>query len=145
MRPIFIMTNSCNTSGDSFLGCDDRSVENIIAADEREVQRLGLSHARIAGRMKELRDAGTGGLGTAVQVAPHFEVTVDVARGIIACPFADAATVRKANTVVRNVSSGQEIMYSDLNIHLVECHGFYEGHGSRFRLEPAVLAAVLEV
>jgi hypothetical protein len=44
---------------------------------------------------------------------------------------------------VRNRRTGTELVYSDLSLHLVEAHGFYEGRGSPFRLEPEQILAVL--
>jgi hypothetical protein len=35
--------------------------------------------------------------------------------------------------------------FTDLHIHLIGVHGFYEGRGTPFRLEPGDLVAILEV
>jgi hypothetical protein len=35
------------------------------------------------------------------------------------------------------------VQWSDLSIHLIGAHGFFEGRGSFFRLEPAELVAIL--
>ncbi len=95
--------------------------------------------------MVELRDAGMAGLGEFVDVAPHFEVRVDSVRGRLPCPFGDPGIFPKTNVTVRNTRTGREITYTDLHIHLVRVHGFYEGRGSPFRLEPKDLAEVLEI
>ena len=86
--------------------------------------------------MVELRDAGMAGLGEFLDVAPHFEVRVDSVRGKLPCPFGDPGIFPKTNTTVRNKRLGREITYTDLHIHLIGSHGFYEGKGSPFRLEP---------
>lgn len=130
---------------DGFLGDDRRPLADILLADEEAVKALGLEHATIAGRMVELRDAGMAGLGEFVDVAPHFEVRVDSVRGRLPCPFGDPGIFPKTNVTVRNTRTGREITYTDLHIHLVWVHGFYEGRGSPFRLEPKDLAEVLEV
>jgi len=46
---------------------------------------------------------------------------------------------------VRNLRSGEHVTYTEMNIHMIEAHGFYEGAGSPFRQEPAMLARVLEI
>ncbi len=130
---------------DGFLGSDRRSLSEILAADEAEAARLSLSHRAIADRMRSLREAGAAGLGEAVPVAPHFEVRVDSDRGGLACPFGDKGGVRKTVTTVLNKKLGRSIRYTDLNIHMIEAHGFYEGKGSPFRLEIADLAQILEI
>jgi hypothetical protein len=132
-------------SRDGFLGADKRAVAAIVSEDTATVQSLGLTHRRIAGVMARLSRAGRAGLGVGVRVPPHFEVLVDSARGAMPCPFLDGAILPKTNTTVRNLKLGRAVGYSDLNIHLIEVHGFYEGRGSAYRLEPRALAEVLEV
>ncbi len=130
---------------DGFLGTDARNLVDILTEDEAAVLRLGLTHGDIAGRMISLRDAGTAGLGEAIDVPPHFEVRVDSVRGKLPCPFGDPGIFPKTNTTVRNTRLGRQITYTDLHIHMIGSHGFYEGRGSQFRLEPRDLAEVLEV
>lgn len=128
-----------------FLGTDKRDLVEILEEDTAEVRRLGTTHRAIADRMKYLRDQGMRGLGEFIDVEPHFEVRVDSVRGGIPSPFGDAGLIRKTNTTVRNKALGREIVYTDVNIHLIGEHGFYEGRGSLFRMEPGELVEVLEV
>jgi hypothetical protein len=129
---------------DGFLGEDRRNLVDILTADDGEVRRLGFSHQDIARRMVELRDAGMPGLGEFTDVEPHFEVRVDSVRGKLPCPFGDPGIFPKTNTTVRNKRLGREVTFTDLHIHMIGSHGFYEGRGSPYRLEPGELAAVLE-
>jgi hypothetical protein len=129
---------------DGFLGEDRRNLVDILTSDDGEARRLGYGHQDIARRMVELRDAGLAGLGEFLDVAPHFEVRVDSVRGKLPCPFGDPGIFQKTNTTVRNKRLGREVTYTDLHIHLIGSHGFYEGKGSPFRLEPSELAEVLE-
>ncbi len=128
-----------------FLGPDDRNLIDILTEDDWEVKHLGLTHERIAERMEELRDKGMKGLGEFIKVAPHFQVRVETVRGKLPSPFGGPGLYGKINTEVRNEATGEEIVYSDLQIHLIAAHGFYQGRGSIFRLNPADLAKVLEI
>ncbi len=130
---------------DGFLGTDRRSLQEILDADDAAVQRLNLTHEAIAARMCELRDAGEKGLGETIEVPPHFEIRVDSVRGKLPCPFMGGAIVQKLNTTVRNTRLDREVTYTDLNIHMIREHGFYEGHGSLFRMAPEDLAEILEM
>ncbi len=130
---------------DGFLGNDTRNIIDILIEDEAEVRRLGVNHTRIADKMIKLRDAGMRGLGEFINVEPHFEVRVDTVRGKLPCPFGDPGIFPKTNTTVRNLKLNKEITYTDLNIHMIVAHGFYEGKGSAFRLEPSELVEILEV
>ncbi len=128
-----------------FLGTDTRDLVEIMEEDAAEVRRLGTTHRAIADKMQLLRDQGMRGLGEFIDIEPHFEVRVDSVRGGIPSPFGDAGLIRKTNTTVRNKAIGREIVYTDVNIHLIGEHGFYEGRGSLFRMEPGELVEILEV
>jgi hypothetical protein len=127
-----------------FLG-GESDLMRRLDEDNEAVKQLNLTHARMAARMRELRDAGAAGLGEFVSLLPHFEVRVDTVRGRIPCPFGERGLYPKTNITVRNLASGREMSFTDLHIHLIGVHGFYEGRGTPFRLEPGDLVAILEV
>ena len=133
------------TAREGFLGRDERGLAAILQADDEAIRRRGLTHAHIAQHLLALRQAGWVGLGEPVPVPPHFEVCVDAARGTLPCPFGDQGSIAKVNTTVHNLESGKEITFTDLNIHLIAAHGFYEGHGAQFRLDPEQLMDTLEM
>jgi hypothetical protein len=130
---------------DGFLGTDRRKLIDILIEDDEAVKRMDLTHQQIAARMIDLRDAGMRGLGEFINVEPHYEVRVISVRGKLPCPFGDPGIFPKTNTVVRNNKLDREITFTDMHIHMVGSHGFYEGKGSPFRLEPAALAEVLDI
>ncbi len=130
---------------DGMLGEDRRNLCDILEADDAAVRRLGLTHAAIAARMRALRDAGARGLGLPIGALDHFEVRVDSVRGKLPCPFRHQGMFPKEFVEVRNVRSGEQAMFTELNMHLIEAHGFYEGLGSAYRQEPETLARVLEI
>ena len=128
-----------------FLGTDSRNLIDILTEDDGAVKRLGLTHEQIGERMWSLREAGLRGLGEYIAVEPHFEVRVETVRGKLPSPFGGPGLHAKTNTAIRNKRLHQEIVFSDMQIHLVRDHGFYEGKGSPFRLEPAKVAEILEI
>ena len=130
---------------DGFLGTDSRNLIDILTEDDAEVKRLNLSHKLMARRMRELRNAGKHGLGDFISVAPHFEVRVDMVRGKLPCPFGHPGLIQKTNIQVRNLKTEREITYTDVHIHMIGEHGFYEGKGSPFRLEIRDLIETLEI
>jgi hypothetical protein len=130
---------------DGFLGPDRRNLIDILIEDDETVKRMGLTHQQVAQRMLEFRDAGMRGLGEFISIEPHFEVRVDSVRGKLPCPFGDPGIFPKTNITVRNLEKNEEITYTDLHIHLIGSHGFYEGKGSVFRLEPKALVDTLEI
>jgi len=130
---------------DGFLGKDRRNLIDILVEDDAGVKRMNLDHQIIAQRMIELRNAGLRGLGDFISVEPHYEIRVDSVRGKLPCPFGDPGVFPKTNTIIRNLQKNREITYTDLNIHMIMAHGFYEGRGSPFRVEPADLVDILDI
>lgn len=128
-----------------FLGTDPRPLGDILAEDDATVRRLGLSHEALADRMAYFREKGVAGLGVPVDVPPHFEVRVDGVRGRMPCPFRHPGLYPKVFCQVKNLRTRETITFSDLQIHMIGAHGFYEGRGSAYRLEPETLIRVLEV
>lgn len=128
---------------DGLLGDDIRALRDIIEADEAAVNRLGLSHAGIAARLRELRAAGARGLGDTVTVEGTFEISVDATRGRLPCPFGHPGLYPAEVVTVRNLKLHETVTFTRLNIHLIASHGFYEGVGSPYRLDPTTLARVL--
>ncbi|MBN1671348.1 MAG: hypothetical protein JXR37_09960 [Kiritimatiellae bacterium] len=126
-----------------FLGNDRRSLPEIIETDLHALARLGYTKEHLASRMQELTDLGRQGLGTAVRVEEHVEVTVDEHRGQIVCPWPHAGRFAKTVTTVRRLDTGEEMRWAELSIHLVAVHGFFQGRGSPFRLDPQRLVRVL--
>ncbi|HLW22542.1 MAG TPA: hypothetical protein VKZ39_05095 [Sphaerochaetaceae bacterium] len=130
---------------EGFLGTDNRKLIDILNADDATVRSAEVTHQQIAERMQYFRDIGLDGLGEFMGVDDHFDVRVDSVRGKLPSPFGGPGMYEKVNTTVVNKRLGREVVYTDLHIHFVRDHGFYEGKGSSYRLEPEDLIAILEV
>lgn len=130
-------------SAHGFLGEDKRSLADILEFDDQTVKRLGFTHVEIADRMDYLTYHGKAGLGSPVIIDSIYEIVVEDFRGLIPCPFSDSHHAHKQNTRVKNLSSGKIIYWTDLNIHMIREHGFYEGNGSAFRVEPSDITSIL--
>ena len=137
MAPGVITAQGC-------LGHDIRNVAEIIAEDERYFALREIPIERLVERMRELQEAGSAGLGETISVEPYWEVRVNEARGVLPCPFSDGV-YGKINTIVIDRQSKEEIVYSDLTIHLIEKHHFFQGVGSPFRHEPEKYARILHL
>ncbi|HJO92568.1 MAG TPA: hypothetical protein QF753_04140 [Victivallales bacterium] len=128
-----------------FLGDDKRDLVQILDRDNSIVRELRLTHQMIADCMQEFRDKGEKGLGEFIKVDPYFDVQVISVRGGIRCPFEDRGLVQKDCITVKNLKTEKEINYTDLSIHFIKAHGFYQGMGSLYRLDPEKLVEILEV
>lgn len=131
----YLLHSSVLVSG-GFMGSDTRSVYEIIESDKADLQRLGVNAAQVAARMRQLTQQAQSGLGTWVDTPEGLQVMVDEYKGNLVCPWPHGGQYRKQMTIVLDPKSGRKLMWTDLNIHLIEQHGFFEGKGSAFRIEP---------
>ncbi len=122
-------------SAEGFLGEDRRSLSDILLTDSQIVQKNGQTHQSIADQMRRLTEAGKPELGRPLRLG-QFEVTVEDHRGRLPCPFRDRYGAEKRITTAKHLATGQTLTWTDLHIHMIEAHGFYEGLGSKFRLDP---------
>ncbi|MGD9874011.1 MAG: hypothetical protein AB7T27_07040 [Kiritimatiellia bacterium] len=143
MQRLEEILRSSKIAGGGFLGSDRRPLEEILEADAAELVRLGHTRYDIADRMRHISALAERGLGSWVKVDENIEAAVTDTRGKIPCPWPHPGTFSKTVVTAKNMRTGQSIQWSELNIHLIEMHGFFEGHGSPFRLDPAVLAEIL--
>lgn len=125
-------------SRDGFMGTDTRPFTQIILDDAARLAQAGTTPEDIANQMEALTKQGLATAGIPVQ-AGDFTVTVEEYMGKMGCPFRDHRAPKR-NTVAVN-KAGRELSWTDLTIHLIRAHGFFQGQGAPYRLEPGELAA----
>jgi hypothetical protein len=126
-----------------FMGHDERTVYDIIGADSWTLSKCGYNHEQVAARMKEITDRAISGLGIWVEINEQLMARVEEAKGSQPCPWPHPGRFAKRVTVVKNIETGKTVQWSDLNIHLIGQHGFFEGRGSHFRNEPESLVKII--
>ncbi len=128
-----------------FLGEDRRRLIEILTDDLGTVHALGLTHEAVADRLERITDAARKGLGDPILLEGRFRTEVQEARGKLPCPWGHPGLYRKSLVSLFRVDTGESLQWTDLSIHLVRAHGFYQGKGSAYRLEPADLKRILEL
>lgn len=129
---------------EGFLGMDERPLSDIISQDLDTLAELRVSHKELARAMRRLTRRGMEGMGEEVDAGGYL-VKSEEYMGWLGCPFKDARRAAKRNTWVKDKKTGREMRWTDLSIHLIEEHAFFQGKGSAFRLEPGELAAFLKL
>ena len=127
---------------EGFLGDDSRPVDEIIATDLAELAAMNISQEQLAARMRELTKKGLEGMGGPIDFG-GFTLVVEDYMGWMGCPFRDYRRAAKRITRATAAKGGQQMQWSDMSIHLIEAHGFFQGLGSPYRLEPVALADFL--
>lgn len=130
-------------SAEGFLGNDQRPVDEIIADDMRTLDRMGLSLDQIGRALRAAYEAARNSFGAQEEIRPGVIAVFHEARGRIPSPFRDGTTFEKGEVVVKDRASGQELVLTSLGIALIERYGFFQGKGSRYRIDPAVAVQVL--
>ena len=100
---------------DGFLGDDMRPLDEIVAADAALETPRDLYDGRVQVQLTEVM-------------------------GRISCPFGCGSRSHKAAIQVR--AGDLAFVFTPLHAHLIREHGFFQGKGSWFRLEPAELIAL---
>jgi hypothetical protein len=128
----------------TFLGRDSRNLLEILNEDLELIHGLNLTHEKVASRLEELTHAAKKDMGETVEVEERYEIMAEEHRGMIPCPWAHPGGLFvKSYVELRDRETKEVLIWSDLSIHLIKEHGFYQGRGSPFRLEPATLKRVL--
>ena len=123
---------------EGFLGPDRRAIQEILDTDRAEVRRLGTTHEEIAARLGEVCEAATAALGAEVPVAGgRLRAVFHEAMGYIPSPWGDGVRFPKGEVEVIDPETGRTLRFTPLSVHLIGAYGFYQGRGSRYRVEPA--------
>jgi hypothetical protein len=126
-----------------FMGTDLRPPEEVIEEDLEVLHRLKRTPKHVAEKMRELRDLARPQLGNWVKAGERFEVRYEDYEGSQVCPWPHPGSYRKGITTARRTDNDRTLFWSDLTIHLIGEHGFFQGRGSDYRLEPEELVRFL--
>ena len=126
-----------------FMAHDDRSLTEVIDADLKIVEKNGKTCAQIAEKMQQITDTAKDGLGQSIKINEKIAASVEHYRGRIICPWPHPGTFPKRITTVKDTETGEKIGWTDLNIHMIGVHSFFEGKGSMFRIEPDELIKLI--
>lgn len=126
-----------------FLGDDRRNLSDIIHEDAILLDRIGKTAQDVASRMDYFTKQSWEAVGEEVVIDGIYVVSTDVVRGKLPCPFGHPGVFRKAITTLHNKENGISVRWTSLSIHLIQTHGFFEGQGSPFRLDPLELCKAI--
>lgn len=132
-------------SGEGFLGKDSRPVSEIIASDLAELERLNLTADDLAAALEEVYNNAVSAYGGEVEAMPGVAAVYYESMGRLPSPFGGEGTFRKGEVVVTDRASGKSLILTSLSIHLIKHHGFFQGKGARYRIEPSLAADILRL
>jgi hypothetical protein len=131
---------------EGFLGSDRRPLQEILDTDRAAVERLGTTHEEIARRLGEACQAAMAALGLEVPVAGgRLRAVFHEAMGRIPSPWGDGARFPKGEVELIDPQTGQQLVFTPLSVHMIGRYGFYQGRGSRYRLEPGDVVRIFRL
>jgi hypothetical protein len=130
-------------SGEGFLGTDHRPVEEIISDDQRTLDRLGISVNDVLKALRSAFDAARGAFGADVDIRPGVTAISHESMGRIPSPFQGDGVFEKGDVVVTQADTGEQLVITSLGLALIEKHRFFQGHNSRYRLDPEQIVTLL--
>jgi hypothetical protein len=132
-----------------FLGPDEKLLD-VLAADNRfVVDERGLTHQELAKHLHAIGSIGRWQWHQKneeiqfVYRGRRFKVKTAVSKGSQPSPFMDG-TVSGTDVTVENLETGKKMRYGLLVPYMIERYGFYEGKGTRYRVEPATVLEVFD-
>ncbi|MBC7358988.1 MAG: hypothetical protein H5U10_10665 [Desulfacinum sp.] len=128
-----------------YLEGDPRPLIQILTEDEKAVKEAGLYHDAIARRLRALTEAAKRALGEPVVVEDRLRVRVEAARGKLPCPWGHPGLYPKTHVELERLDTGERLQWTDLSIHFIEAHGFYQGAASPYRLDPPTVIRILDL
>ena len=132
------------SSRDGFLGSDQRPLSEILSTDLAAVEALGVSHGEIAAALGAVVAQAMAACGARVTITGHLTAEYHEAMGRIRCPFGDGLYA-KGEVELTDTRTAVTVHVPPLAVHMIELHGFYQGMGSRYRVDPAALCDMLYV
>jgi hypothetical protein len=131
------MLHSTALVAGGFMGIDPRHPYEVIEHDTAVLEKLGFCLKRLANRMRELTEQAKPRLGNWVEAVPgKLRVKSDDCKGGLICPWPHPGVFEKSITTAERLDTGRTLVWTDLNIHMIAEHGFFEGKGAFFRVEP---------
>ncbi len=132
-------------SADGFLGSDKRSPEDIIHDDLATLARLGIDKSKLVDALRSACAAAERALGAPVRLTGGVSAISRDWRGRIPSPFPGEGTFPKGETIFSDDETGESFSVSPLSLHLIDKHGFFQGRGSPYRVEPEMAARMMEM
>ena len=135
---------SSRFSGSGFLGNDQRPVDEIIANDLHQIKINNIDQDDLVTLLKIYYEKIKSEIGRRVQLNDHIYGEFFESMGRIPSPFIGDGVFEKGEAEIINEKTGEKFIITALAINLIEKHDFFQGKGSRYRLDPIKLAKLFE-
>ncbi|MFA4838922.1 MAG: hypothetical protein WC703_05555 [Candidatus Neomarinimicrobiota bacterium] len=130
-------------SADGFLGNDNRSPEEIVAADEQAMKERGIELRELVALLKSAYQKARDAFGVEIELRPGVTAVYYESMGWIPSPFPGDGVFEKGEVTITETQTGRQLILTPLAIHLIETYRFFQGIGCRYRIDPVVAVELL--
>ena len=131
-------------SGEGFLGNDKRDLDGIIHDDLQILDENGIEKQTLVKLLQKAYDKVRNGLGTKVKLCDGVYGEFYESMGRVPSPFRGDGVFEKGEAVVIDEASNEKLIITSLAINLIQKHDFFQGKGSRYRIEPLTAYKILK-
>jgi len=123
-------------SGGGFLGHDDRPINEIIADDLKALEEETINKNDLEKLLEKAFKQVKQGWGQKIQLSENLYGTFYESKGKIPSPFRGDGVFEKGEARIIHQKEDQELIITDLSLNLIKKHDFFQGKGSRYRINP---------
>ncbi len=136
---------SSKFSAEGFLGSDSRPVDEIVSEDSRSLEKNLVAKEALVEALQNAYETAKEAFGAKVEVRSGVTAVFYESMGRIPSPFQADGVFEKGEAVVKDEESGHAIVITSLGIHLIEKYRFFQGKGSRYRIDPDVAVKIFHL
>jgi archaellum biogenesis protein FlaJ (TadC family) len=123
-------------SAEGFLGSDPRDVSEIIAEDQRMLDELRVDKQKVVESLTTIYSAAKAAQGAEVAIGKDLLAMFYESLGRIPSPFRGDGVFEKGEVALTHIPTGGKLYITALGINMIDRHGFFQGKGSRYRINP---------
>jgi len=131
-------------SGGGFLGHDDRPINEIIADDLKALEEETINKNDLEKLLEKAFKQVKQGWGQKIQLSENLYGTFYESKGKIPSPFRGDGVFEKGEARIIHQKEDQELIITDLSLNLIKKHDFFQGKGSRYRINPVQAYYILQ-
>jgi hypothetical protein len=137
-----------------FLGKNEK-LQEVMNRDDKTLKELGLTHEEMAARLDALLQAAISSPRRSAVVG-NFSSNIKLFTGFQMCPWSPdihhsqctaggGVDYGSIDWHIKNLRTAEELRGPGLAVHLIRDHHFFEGISSPYRVDPHILASLLEI
>ena len=130
---------SGNLTLEGFLGNDKRHYHEIINEDLMLLNSFGITKEQVAEKLQQITDLAFEDFEGIADKEPGISVEYISIRGRVISPFNGQKPAHKGVIHYHDNNKDIHFCWTPLNIKMIRDYGFFEGKGSKNRLEPALI------